>query len=125
MDEAEAWIKECEATQDRLGRPAAEAAYEAAEEKYRAAFDRFLATPADTLAGMAFKTSAMLYFDHEAQYAWKGIVVDRQSLEQDKEILLELRKDLLRFAGLPDDFALEFAEDREQYFAKPDSHEEV
>jgi hypothetical protein len=72
---------------------------------------------------MAFKTSAMLYFDDEAQYAWKGSVGDRRQLEQDQEILLELRKDLLRFAGLPDDFALEFAEGKEQYFAKPDSEE--
>jgi hypothetical protein len=32
---------------------------------------------------------------------------------------------LLRFTGLPDDFALEFAEGKEQYFPKPCDDEEV
>ena len=98
-------------------------AYEASRKVRNEAFVRFLATPAKTLTGMAFKTSAILYFDYEAQYAWKGSVGDRQRLEQDQEILLGLRKDLLRLAGLPDDFALEFAEGKERYFARPDSEE--
>jgi hypothetical protein len=72
---------------------------------------------------MAFKSSAILYFDYETQYAWKGSVVDRHRLEQDQEILPELRKDLLRYAGLPDDFVLKFAEGKEQYFAKIEDEE--
>jgi len=121
--EATDWAKECEATRERLGVPQTTSAYEAALEMYWEAYNRFLGTPAQTLTGMAFKTSAILYFDYEAQYSWKGSVGDRQNLEQQQEILLELRKDLLRFAGLPDDFALEFAEGNEQYFVKPDSDE--
>lgn len=48
--------------QARYGVPQAQAAYEAAHEKYQAAFERFLGTPATTLTGMAFKTSAIPLF---------------------------------------------------------------
>jgi hypothetical protein len=44
-------------------------AYEASRKVYDEAFSRFLAKPAKTLADLALKTSAMLYFDTEAQYA--------------------------------------------------------
>ena len=84
---------------------------------------RYFPAPMPGLSRRCFAHFAILYFDDEAQYAWKGSVVDRQGLEQDQEILLELRKDLLRFAELPDDFALEFAEGKEQYFAKIEDEE--
>jgi hypothetical protein len=40
-------------------------------------------------------------------------------LERHQEILLTLRKDLLRMAGLADDLAMEYAEGDEQYFGSP------
>jgi hypothetical protein len=99
VSETEAWLKEWGAVKNRFGVLAKCEAYEASRKVYWDAFNRFLGTPAKTLAGMVFNTSAMLYFDDEAQYAWKGSVGDRQQLEQDQEILLELRRDLLRLAG--------------------------
>jgi hypothetical protein len=82
ITETEAWVKGCEAVSARFGVPAMCDAYEASRRARDAAFARFLATPAKTLVGMAFKTSAMLYFDYEAQYAWKGSVGDRQHLSK-------------------------------------------
>jgi hypothetical protein len=43
--------------------------------------------------------------------------VNEQALEPEQRILLTLRRDLLRIAGLPNDYALEYAEASEQYFA--------
>src|SRR6478672_5189841 len=82
-----------------------------------AAFARFVATQATTLAGLALKTSAIFYFEDQTRRAWRGTVNEQKQLEPDQQILLTLRRDLLRIARLPDDFALEYAEAAEQYFS--------
>ena len=115
--EVEAWMQECNDINIQLGLPELESAFRATWDKQWAAFARFVATPATTLAGLVFKTSAMLYFEDEARRAWRSAVTDPKQLEPDQQILLTLRRDLLRMAGLPDDFAMEFGEINEQYFA--------
>ena len=62
----------------------------------------------------------MFYFEDETRRAWRGVVTDPKQLEPEQQILLTLRRDLLRMAGLPDDFAMEFGEINEQYFATAD-----
>jgi hypothetical protein len=73
--------------------------------------------PAATLAGLAVKTSAIFYFDEKIRRAWQGVLTDQKRLEPEQQILLTLRRDLLRMAGLPDEFAMAFGETDEQYFA--------
>jgi hypothetical protein len=115
--EAEAWMQECNDINIQFGLPELESAFKATWDKQWAAFARFVATPAATLAGLAVKTSAMLYFEDEARRAWRSAVTDPEQLEPDQQILLTLRRDLLRMASLPDDFAMEYGESNEQYFA--------
>jgi hypothetical protein len=55
--------------------------------------------------------------------SWRGIVSDPKQLEPEQQILLTMRRDLLRMAGLPDDFAMEYAEVDDQYFATAESQE--
>jgi hypothetical protein len=117
MPELEAWVRKCEDINIRFGVPELEAAFKAAWDKQWAAFARFVATPATTLVGLAVKTSAIFYFEIGLRRAWRGTVSDRRQLEPEQQILLTLRRDLLRIAGLPDDFAMEDAEAAEQYFA--------
>ena len=118
--EVEAWMQKCNDINIQFGLPELESAFKATWDRQWAAFARFVATPAATLAGLAVKTSAMLYFEDEARRAWRSAVTDPKQLEPDQQILLTLRRDLLRMAGLPDDFAMEFGEINEQYFATAD-----
>ena len=118
--EVEAWMQKCNDINIQFGLPELESAFKATWDRQWAAFARFVATPAATLAGLAVKTSAMLYFEDEARRSWRSAVTDPKQLEPDQQILLTLRRDLLRMAGLPDDFAMEFGEINEQYFATAD-----
>jgi hypothetical protein len=123
MAEAEAWAQKCEAIRVRFGLPELETAFKTAWDRQWAAFARFVATPATTLTGLAFKTSAIFYFADETRRAWRGTLIEKRQLEPDQEILLTLRRDLLRLAGLPDDFAMEYGEVDEQYFGRADWQE--
>ena len=114
MAEVEAWVQKCKDINIQFGLPELESAFKAAWDRQWAAFARFVATPATTLAGLAVKTSAIFYFEDETRRAWRGIVTDQKQLEPEQQILLTLRRDLLRMAGLPDDFAMEYAEADEQ-----------
>jgi hypothetical protein len=78
--------------------------------------------PATSLAGLAIKTSAIFYFEDRTRRAWRGLITDPKELEPEQQILLTLRRDLLHIAGLPDDFAMEYAEATEQYFASSEWH---
>ncbi len=51
MAEVEAWLQKCKAINIRFGLPELELAFKAAWDKQWAAFARFVATPATTLAG--------------------------------------------------------------------------
>jgi hypothetical protein len=115
--EVAAWVQVCKEINIRFGVVELEAAFKAAWDRQWAAFAYFVATPATTLAGLAVKTSAILYFEDRARRAWRGLITDPKELEPEQQILLTLRRDLLRIAGLPDDFAMEYAEAAEQYFA--------
>src|SRR5262245_29072561 len=115
--EVDAWTQKCTDINIQFGLPELESAFKVAWDRQWAAFARFVATPAATLAGLAVKTSAMFYFKDETSRAWRSLVTDPKQLEPDQQILLTLRRDLLRAAGLPDDFAMEFGERNEQYFA--------
>jgi hypothetical protein len=118
--EVEAWIQKCNDINIQFGLPELESAFKSAWDRQWAAFARFVATPATTLAGLAVKTSAILYFEDETRRAWEGIVTDQKRLEPEQQILLTLRRDLLHMAGLPDGFAMEFGQSNEQYFANAD-----
>jgi hypothetical protein len=48
--------------------------------------------------------------------AWRGELNDQKQLEPEQQILLTLRRDLLRMAALPDGFAMEFVEANETSF---------
>src|SRR5262245_18076064 len=119
----EDWLENCKDISIRFGLPELEAAYKAAWDKQWAAFARFAATPATTLVGLAIKTSVIRYFDYEARRAWRGITTGQRQLEPEQQIFLTLRRDLLRMAGLPDDFAMAHAEADGQYFVTTDWHE--
>ena len=123
MAEVEAWVQKCKEINIRFGLPELEAAFKAAWDRQWAAFARFVTTPATTLAGLAVKTSAIFYFEDKTRRAWRGIVTDQKELEPEQQILLTLRRDLLHMAGLPDDFAMEYAEADEQHFANAAWHE--
>ena len=112
----EAWQQKCNDIDIQFGLPELESAFKSAWDRQWAAFAHFIATPAKSLAGLAVKTSAIFYFDDKTRRAWQGIVIDQKRLEPEQQILLTLRRDLLRLAGLPDDFAMEFSESYEQYF---------
>ena len=112
-----AWVQTCEVINVRFGLPELEAAFKTAWDRQWAAFACFVGTPATTLAGLAVKTSAIFYFEDRTRRAWQGLITDPKELEPEQQILLTLRRDLLRIAGLPDDFAMEYAEAAEQYFA--------
>jgi hypothetical protein len=115
--EVDAWIQKCNDINIQLGLPELESAFKAAWDRQWAAFARFVATPAATLAGLVVKTSAIFYFDDKTRRAWENIMADQKRLEPEQQILITLRRDLLCMAGLPDDFAMEFADSNEQYFA--------
>jgi hypothetical protein len=115
--EVEAWMQKCNDINIQFGLPELESAFKFAWDRQWAAFARFVATPATTLAGLAVKTSAIFYFEDATRRAWQGIETEQTRLEPEQQILLTLRRDLLRMAGLPDDFAMEFGESNEQYFA--------
>ena len=123
MAEVKAWAQKCNEINIRFGLPELEAAFKAAWDRQWAAFARFVTTPATTLAGLAVKTSAIFYFEDKTRRAWRGMVTDQKELEPEQQILLTLRRDLLHMAGLPDDFAMEYAEADEQYFATAAWHE--
>jgi hypothetical protein len=123
MSAVEDWLAKCNAIDIRFGLLELEAAFKAAWDRQWAAFARFVATPATTLAGLAVKTSAIFYFDLETRRAWQGSITDRKRLEPEQQILLTLMRDLLRMAGLPDDFAMADAEADEQYVAAIEGHE--
>lgn len=106
----------------RYGVPKLETAFKAAWDRQWAAFASFVTTPATTLAGLAVKTSAILYFEVETRRALRGTVADQKELEPEQQILLTLRRDLLRMAGLPDNFAMEYAEVDEQCFDTAEWH---
>jgi hypothetical protein len=116
-DGLEIWVQKCNEINVRFGVPELEAAFKTAWDRQWAAFARFVATQATTLAGLALKTSAIFYFEDQTRRAWRGTVNEQKQLEPDQQILLTLRRDLLRIARLPDDFALEYAEAAEQYFS--------
>src|SRR5262245_34829330 len=117
MDEVEDWLEKCNEINIRFGLPELESAFKAAWDRQWAVFARFVATPATTLVGLAIKTSAILYFEDEMHRAWRGLITDQKQLEPEQQIFLTLRRDLLRMVGLPDDFAIVYAEADEQYFA--------
>jgi hypothetical protein len=121
--EVTTWAQKCYEINIRFGLPELEAAFKAAWDRQWAAFDRFIATPATTLAGLAVKTSAIFYFDDKTRRVWRGINTDQKQLEPEQQILLTLRRDLLRIAGLSDDFAMAHAEAHEHYVATPEWHE--
>src|SRR5262245_57113988 len=98
MAEIEAWLQTCRDINIRFGVPALEAAFKAAWDRQWAAFARFVETPAITLAGLAVKTSAILYFEVGTRRAWGGTVADGKELEPEQQILLTLRRDLLHMA---------------------------
>jgi hypothetical protein len=114
--EVDAWIQKCNDINIQLGLPELESAFKAAWDRQWAAFARFVATPAATLAGLVVKTSAIFYFDDKTRRAWENIMADQKRLEPEQQILITLRRDLLCMAGLPNDFAMEFADSNEQYF---------
>jgi hypothetical protein len=72
MSEIKAWVQRCNAINIRFGLPKLESAFKAAWDRQWAAFARFVATPATTLAGLALKTSAIFYFEDQACRAWRG-----------------------------------------------------
>jgi len=117
MAEIKAWVEKCNEINIRFGLPELESAFKAAWDGQWLAFARFVSMPAATLAGLALKTSAIFYFEDQTRRAWRGRITDHKKLEPEQQILLTLRRDLLRMAGLPDDFAMEYAEVDEQYFA--------
>jgi hypothetical protein len=121
----EAWQQKCNDIDIQFGLPELESAFKSAWDRQWAAFAHFIATPAKSLAGLAVKTSAIFYFDDKTRRAWQGIVIDQKRLEPEQQILLTLRRDLLRLAGLPDDFAMEFSESHEQYFGSAEWSESV
>jgi hypothetical protein len=123
MAEVKSWVQKCNEINIRFGLPELEAAFKIAWDRQWAAFARFVATPATTLAGLAAKTSAIFYFDDQTRRAWRGTIAEQKGLEPEKQILLTLRRDLLHIAGLPDDFAMEYAESAEQGFATAAWHE--
>jgi hypothetical protein len=123
MAEVEDWLEKCKEINIRFGLPELEAAFKAAWDKQWAAFARFVATPATTLVGLAIKTSAIFYFDYETRRGWRSMSPDQKQLEPEQQILLTLRRDLLRMAGLPNDFAMAYAETHEHYVATPEWHE--
>ena len=86
MAEAEAWAQKCEAIRVRFGLPELETAFKTAWDRQWAAFARFVATPATTLTGLAFKTSAIFYFADETRRAWRGTLIEKRQLEPDQEI---------------------------------------
>jgi uroporphyrinogen decarboxylase-like protein len=110
-------LRKCNEIKIRFGLPELESAFKAAWDRQWTAFARFVATPAATLAGLALKTSAIFYFEDQTRGAWRSRATDHKKLEPEQQILLTLRRDLLRMAGLPNDFAMEYAEPNEQYFA--------
>src|SRR4029078_9106770 len=59
-EEVEAWMRKCKDINIQFGLPELEWAFKAAWDRQWAAFARFVAAPAATLAGLAVKTSAML-----------------------------------------------------------------
>jgi hypothetical protein len=71
----------------------------------------------------ALKISAIFYFEDRTRRAWRGLITDPKELEPEQQILLTLRRDLLHIAALPDDFAMEYAQAAEQYFATSEWHE--
>jgi hypothetical protein len=121
--EVEDWLEKCKEINIRLGLPELESAFKAAWDRQWAAFARFVATPATTLGGLAVKTSAIFYFEDDTRRAWQGMITHQKQLEPEQQILLTLRRDLLRMAGLPDDFAMAYAETHEHYVATPEWHE--
>jgi hypothetical protein len=123
MAEVKAWVQKCNEINIRFGVPEFEAAFKTAWDRQWAAFARFVAMPATSLAGLAVKTSAIFYFEDRTRRAWRGLINDPKELEPEQQILLTLRRDLLRIAGLPDDFAMEYVEAAEQYFASSEWHE--
>jgi hypothetical protein len=122
MAEVKAWVQKCNEINIRFGVPELETAFKTAWDRQWAAFARFVATPATSLAGLAIKTSAIFYFEDRTRRAWRGLITDPKELEPEQQILLTLRRDLLHIAGLPDDFAMEYAEAAEQYFASSEWH---
>ena len=110
MPDLEVWVQKCTEINVRFGLPQLEAAFKIAWDKQWTAFACFVATPAKTLAGLAVKTSAIFYFEDQTRRAWRGTLKDQKQLEPHQQILLTLRRDLLRIAGLPDDFAMEYGE---------------
>ena len=122
-DHIVAQLPGCNEINIRFGVPELEAAFKTAWDRQWAAFARFVATPATTLAGLAVKTSAIFYFEDRTRRAWCGLITDTKELQPEQQILLTLRRDLLRIAGLPYDFAMEYAESAEQYSGTPECHE--
>ena len=122
MAEVKAWVRKCNEINIRFGVPELETAFKTAWDRQWAAFARFVAMPATSLAGLAIKTSAIFYFEDRTRRAWRGLITDPKELEPEQQILLTLRRDLLHIAGLPDDFAMEYAEATEQYFASSEWH---
>jgi hypothetical protein len=123
MAAVEDWLEQCKEIDNRFGLPELESAFKTAWDRQWAAFARFVATPATTLAGLAVRTSAIFYFEDETRRAWRSMITDQKQLEPEQQILLTLRRDLLRMAGLPGDFAMADAEADEQYVAAIEGHE--
>src|SRR5689334_15243123 len=107
MAEVKTWVQKCNEINIRFGVPELETAFKTAWDRQWAAFARFVATPATSLAGLAVKTSAIFYFEDQTRRAWRGMI-NEQTLEPEQQILLALRRDILRIASLPDDFAMEY-----------------
>jgi hypothetical protein len=70
-DEAQTWIDACEATKVQCGVGDRKKDSDDAWQRRRDAIDAFISTPARTLTGIAFKTTALLHFDYEARKAWR------------------------------------------------------
>jgi hypothetical protein len=111
--EVTAWVRNCKQIDILFGLAKLETAFKTAWDEQWAAFARFVATPATTLAGLAVKTSAIFYFEDRTRRAWRGLITDPKELEPEQQILLTLRRDLLRIAGLADDFAMDYQVEEE------------
>ena len=85
--------------------PALREEQRAAQAEYAAAVEAFVAAPTDTFRGLALKASAVLHLDLDLQDGWrKG---NRKDIAEEGLVLLSLRDDLLRLAGLPSNFAIQ------------------
>jgi len=123
ISEAQAWMKECEAVRGRFGVPRMADAYEASRKSIGAPSIASLLHPPRTSPAWPSRPRQCSTSMMRLNMPGRGASSIVRGWSRIRRFCWSCEKTCCALLGLPDDFALEFAEGKEQDFAKMDDEE--